>query len=314
MTRTFGLGVQLAAQDARWSQLLAAAVRADALGYDHIWLPDHLVPIHGIETSPIFEAYTALGAIAASTSRAGLGLLVGANTFRNPAVRATTIVTLDHISDGRALLGIGAGWYAREHEAYGIDFGTSAGDRLDRLDEALSIIRPLLAGAEVTHGGPTYRTDRLRLVPGPVHGRLPILVGGVGERKTLRTVARYADMWNAQVALADAPHKLDVLDRHCAEVGRDPGEIERTLDCAVFIRDTEHAARAALEASCAALRVPAPDPASPFWWTGTPEQIADRMRAFTELGFSAITCEFAPPYDEETLVRLAEQVRPLVAH
>jgi len=307
-----GLGVQLAAQDATWAQLLAAAVRADALGYDHVWLPDHLVPIHGDEAAPVFEAYTALAAIAASTGRTRLGLLVGANTFRNPAVLAKTIVTVDHISGGRAILGLGSGWYAREHEAYGIDFGASAGTRLDRLDEALSVLRPLLAGEEVTHRGPTYRTDRLRLVPAPVHGRVPILVGGVGERKTLRSVARHADLWNAQVSLADAPHKLAVLDGHCADVGRDPREIERTLDCAVFIRDSAAAARAALEASCAALGVDVPPPDSSFHWTGTPSEIAERVRDFVALGFTTITCEFQPPYDEESLERLVGEVRPLV--
>lgn len=307
-----GLGVQLAAQDARWPQLLAAATRADALGYDHIWLPDHLLPIHGRESAPIFEAYTALGAIAASTSRAGLGLLVGANTFRNPAVLAKTVLTLDHISGGRAILGIGAGWYLREHEAYGIDVGSSAGDRLGRLDEALGLIRPLLHGEEVTRTGPTYRTDHLRLSPGPVGRPVPILVGGVGERRTLRTVARYADLWNAQVSLADAPHKLAVLDRHCAEVGRDPADIERTLDCAVIIRDTEAAARGALEAGFDAAGLPAPPPDSSFHWSGTPGQIAARMRAFVDLGFTTITCEFQPPYDEESLTRLVDEVRPLV--
>ncbi len=307
-----GLGVQLAAQDATWPQLLAAAVRADHLGYDHVWLPDHLVPIHGHETSPILEAYTALAAIAMATDRVRLGLLVGANTFRNPAVLAKTVVTLDQISGGRAILGLGAGWYAREHEAYGIGFGATPGVRLARLDEALSVIRPLLAGEEVTHAGAAYATDRLRLVPGPVQARLPILVGGVGERKTLRTVARYADLWNAQLALADAPHKLAVLDGHCADVGRDPHDIERTLDCAVFLRDTAAEARAALEASCAALGVDVPPPDSPFQWSGTPAEIAERMRAFVDLGFTTITCEFQPPYDDETLARLVGEVKPLV--
>lgn len=307
-----GLGVQLAAQDATWQQLRDAAVRADALGYDHIWLPDHLLPIHGRETSPIFEGYAALAAIAALTGHAGLGLLVGANTFRNPAVLARSVATIDHISGGRALLGIGAGWYAREHEAFGIPFGASAGERLNNLDEALSVIRPLLRGEEVTHAGPHYRVDSLRLVPPPVHGRVPILVGGVGERKTLRTVARYADLWNAQVSLDDAPRKIEVLARHCADVGRDLGDIELTLDCAPIVRDTAPAARAALEEIYVRLGFAPPDADSAFFWTGTPAQIAERMGTFVDLGFTTITCEFQPPYDDETLERIMTDVRPLV--
>jgi len=306
------IGVQLSLRAVDWPSLLAAAKRVDELGYDHLWLPDHLLAGTDDASQSVFESYAILAAFAATTTRARLGLLVGANTFRNPAVVAKTIVTIDHISGGRAILGLGGGWQAREHAAYGLEFGRSAGDRLDWLDEALSIIRPLLTGEEVTHGGPHYRTDHLRLEPRPLQDRLPIMVGGSGERKTLRTVARYADMWSAQIGLDQASHKLEVLRTHCDAVGRDLAAIELTLDCAVVIRDRERDARAALERMFEVNGDEPPAATNSFYWTGTPEQIVERMGAFEELGFRSFTCTFSAPYDDESLVRLIEDVKPLV--
>ena len=202
---TIGLGIQLWAQNTDWPSYLEAARLVDELGYDHLWTWDHLLSAVGDPDRPVFEGYTTLAAWAAVTKRARLGLLVGANTFRNPALVAKTIATIDHISGGRAILGLGGGWHVREHAAFGIDFGRGFGDRLDWLEEALQVVRPLLRGEEVTHDGPRYRTDRLRLAPPPVQARIPIMVGGVGEKKTLRSVARHADMWNAQVSTRRCP-------------------------------------------------------------------------------------------------------------
>jgi alkanesulfonate monooxygenase SsuD/methylene tetrahydromethanopterin reductase-like flavin-dependent oxidoreductase (luciferase family) len=130
----------------------------------------------------VFEGHATLAAWAMATSRARLGLLVGANTFRNPAVVAKTMATIDHISGGRAIMGLGGGWHEREHAAFGIEFGRGFGERLDWLEEALGIVRPLLAGEEVDHSGPRYRVDHLRLNPSPVQARVPIMVGGPVER------------------------------------------------------------------------------------------------------------------------------------
>ena len=212
---TIGLGIQLWAQNSDWASYVEAARAVDELGYDHLWTWDHLLSAVGDPDRPVFEGYTTLAALAVITERTRLGLLVGANTFRNPAVVAKSVATIDHISGGRAILGLGGGWHVREHAAFGLEFGSGFGERLDWLEEALQLIRPLLHGETVTHDGPRYRTDRLRLVPPPVQASIPIMVGGVGEKKTLRSVARHADMWNAQVAIADAPHKLDVLRAHC---------------------------------------------------------------------------------------------------
>lgn len=306
-----GLGIQLWAQNTDWPAYLEAARLVDELGYDHLWTWDHLVSAVGDPDRPVFEGYTALAAWAAVTRQARLGLLVGANTFRSPALVAKSVATIDHISGGRAILGLGGGWHVREHAAFGVEFGSGFGERLDWLEEALQLIRPLLRGEEVTHEGPRYRTDRLRLAPPPIQERLPIMVGGVGERKTLRSVARHADMWNAQVPLAGAQHKLDVLRAHCEDVGRDPAEIELTYNCKIIIRDDPAEARAVLEGQFAANTFdPGPDDES--FMAGTVEQIGERLAAFAALGFRTFTIEEMAPFDRETLERLIGEVKPLL--
>ncbi|GAA2096714.1 LLM class F420-dependent oxidoreductase [Microlunatus panaciterrae] len=309
---TIKFGVQLSAQCDSWSTLLRAARLVDELGYDYLFLPDHLTPLHGPEDATMFEGIAGTAALAASTQQVRIGLLVGSNTFRNPAILAKSITTIDHVSNGRALLGLGGGWHAREHEAWGVEFGRSPGQRLDWLDEALSIIRPLLAGETVTHADGRYRTDRLILSPQPVQQRLPIMVGGVGERKTLRTVARYADIWNAQASLDEAPHKLEVLRRHCLEAGRDLADIELSVDSGPMIRDTLDEARAAMASIAKANGTRPPDPDSSFHWVGTVDQVVERLCRYVDLGFTTVTCSLQPPYDAETLTRLIHEVRPRV--
>jgi alkanesulfonate monooxygenase SsuD/methylene tetrahydromethanopterin reductase-like flavin-dependent oxidoreductase (luciferase family) len=308
---TIGLGIQLWAQNTDWESFLSAARRVDELGYDHLWTWDHLVSAVGDPERPVFEGYSSLAAFAALTTRTRLGLLVGANTFRNPALVAKTVATIDHISSGRAILGLGGGWHEREHAAFGVDFGRGFGDRLDWLEEALQVVRPLMAGEEVTHEGPRYRTDHLRLAPPPIQERVPIMVGGVGEKKTLRSVARHADIWNAQLELAEAPHKLQVLYAHCTEVGRDPAEIELTYNCKIVIRDRADDARAVLHRQLEANTLP-PASADASFWAGTPEEIAERLGGFVAAGFTGFTIEELAPFDDETLGRLIGEVKPLV--
>ena len=306
------LGIQLSAQCRDWPTLQQAARLVDDLGYDYVFLPDHLTPLSDPEEAAVmFEGIVGTTAIAASTKQVKVGLLVASNTFRNPAILAKSVATIDHVSDGRALLGLGGGWHAREHEAWGVDFGRSPGQRLQWLDEALSVIRPLFAGETVTHSGERYSTENLILSPRPIQGQLPIMVGGGGERKTLLTVAKYADMWNVQVGLDAAQHKVDVLRQHCDTVGRDIAEIEFSIDSTHMIRDTEAEARDALAAIAAANGRPAPDPTSTFHWVGSPEQVAERMAGYAALGFTTVTCSLGPPYDEETLTRLIREVKPL---
>ena len=237
-------GVALWPQQTPWQAFLHAARLVDRLRYDTLWTWDHLYSDTGPPDQPIFEGWTTLGAWATTTEYARLGLMTGANTFRNPGLVAKSAITLDHASDGRAILGMGGGWFQLEHDAYGIDFGVSTAERLAWLDESIGITRRLLDRETVTHNGPHYRTRDLTLYPSPVQEHLPILIGGVGERKTLRTVAKYADMWNAiRRPVDELRHKIEVLQAHGEQVGRDTSVIERTLYLAVtfaMIRAKRH--------------------------------------------------------------------------
>ncbi len=313
MTQT-SLGVLLWSQATDWPAFEAAATRADDLGYDHLWAWDHLYAIFGDPYQPIFEGYTTLAAWAKVTRRARLGLLVGANTFRNPALVAKTLVTIDHLSDGRAIAGLGGAWFDLEHTATGIDFGSGFGERLDWLDEAAGCMRALFEGAEVTSApGGHYALDAFRLLPPPVQPRLPIMIGGAGERKTLRTVARYADMWNAMGPVDFLRHKVEVLRRHCDEVGRDFGEIELTAGCKPVIRDTEAEAVRVWEAQMAHNRTPMSEVLDDdTFWVGTPELVAGRMLDRKALGFHTFLAEMAAPFDAETMERWINEVRPMV--
>jgi alkanesulfonate monooxygenase SsuD/methylene tetrahydromethanopterin reductase-like flavin-dependent oxidoreductase (luciferase family) len=308
------LGVLLWSQATTWAELEAAARRVDALGYDHLWAWDHLYAIFGDPHQPIFEGYTTLAAWAKVTTRTRLGLLVGANTFRNPALVAKMLTTLDHISDGRAIGGLGGAWFDLEHTAAGIEFGTGFGQRLDWLDESAAAIRALLDGEAVTSpAGGRYALDDMRLLPPPVQSRLPIMIGGAGERKTLRTVAAYADIWNAMGPVDFLRHKVDVLRRHCDDLGRDIGEIELTAGCKPIIRDTAEEARRVWEVQMAHNRTPMADVLDDdTFWVGTPEQVATEMVSRKALGFHAFIAELAAPFDDETLERWIGEVRPMV--
>ena len=308
------LGVLLWSQATDWPAFERAAQRIDTLGYDSLWTWDHVYAIFGDPYQPIFEGWMSLAAWAKVTTRVQLGLLVGANTFRNPGLVAKMAATLDHLSDGRAALGIGGAWFELEHTAHGIEFGSSIGQRLDWLDESVAAMRTLLDGGEVTSGPDGhYRFDALRQQPLPIQRHLPIMIGGSGERKTLRTVAKYADRWNAMGSVEKLRHKDRVLRSHCEAVGRNPDEIQRTVGCKPIIRDSEREARQVWEAQMEHNRTPMADVADDdTFWVGTPDQLAERMIACRSVGFSTFLAEMAAPYDDETLERWIGEVKPMV--
>ena len=308
------LGVLLWSQATDWRSFEAAARHVDELGYESLWTWDHLYAIFGDPYQPIFEGYATLAAWAKVTTRARLGLLVGANTFRNPGLVAKLLTTIDHASDGRAICGLGGAWFELEHTAHGIEFGSSIGKRLDWMDESASALRALFDGGSVTsEAGGRYQFDDLRLEPPPVQSHLPILIGGSGEKKTLRTVAKYADRWNAMGTIETLRHKDSVLREHCEAVGRDQALIERTVGCKPIIRDTEAAARRAWEASMELNRTPMSDVEDDnTFWVGTPEQIAETMVACRDIGFATFLAEIAAPFDAETLERWIGEVKPMV--
>jgi F420-dependent oxidoreductase-like protein len=292
-----------------WGDLREAGIRADTLGYDDIWTWDHVYPIVGDHEGPMFEAWMTLAAWAEATTRARIGLMVGANTFRNPALVAKMATTLDHISGGRAILGIGGAWFETEHRAFGFEFGSSPGERLRWLEEAARIMRGMLDG-ETPSGERFYATHEVRNDPAPLQARLPLLIGGGGEQKTLRIVARYADACNVGGGFDNVKHKDEVLRRHCEELGRDESEIERTVGMGVcVIRDDPAEAQRVLE------RIFAGNGGAEPWrnqLVGTPEQVADTMRPFLEIGFRHYIIGFPAPFDAESMERLVREVKPML--
>jgi alkanesulfonate monooxygenase SsuD/methylene tetrahydromethanopterin reductase-like flavin-dependent oxidoreductase (luciferase family) len=309
MTDPIKLGMLAWNQYTTWPDLRAAGVRADELGYDDVWTWDHLYPIVGSDQGPILEGWMVIAGWAGATERARIGLMVGANTYRNPALVAKMATSLDHVSGGRAILGIGGAWFETEHTAFGIPFGGSPGERLRWLDEAARIMRGMLHGEEPS-GDEFYAARSVRNDPPPLQDRLPLLIGGGGERRTLRTVALYADMCNLGGGFESVKHKDEVLRRHCAEVGRDESEIERTVGMGVtVIRDTEAEARRVndeLFAHNGQARV------WPNQNIGTAEQVAEKMRPYLGIGFRHFIIGFPAPHDAESMERLVTEVKPML--
>jgi alkanesulfonate monooxygenase SsuD/methylene tetrahydromethanopterin reductase-like flavin-dependent oxidoreductase (luciferase family) len=309
----FRFGIMLASQASTWPEMLDAARRADRLGYDHLWTWDHLLAIVGDPLQPIFEGYTILGAWAAATQQVKLGLLVGANTFRNPGLVAKSVATLDHVSHGRAIAGLGAAWFDDEHEAHGIEFGSGVGERLDWMDESAGAIRTLLDGGVVSSPpGGRYAFRDLRHSPSTIQPHLPIMIGGGGEKKTLRTVARVADYWNVSATPEDLARKNAILGEHCAAVGRDPSTIVRTSGCWIVIRDTKEAAERVWAEQMARNRSDLRDSDRYRLFFGPPDYVADKLREHVAAGFESTIVEMATPYDAETIERLIGDVKPLV--
>ncbi len=225
-----------------WADILTGCQWAETNGWDGIWLPDHFMPVADqangpgptdAELGPCLEGWTTLAALAALVPRVRVGLMVGGNTYRHPAIVAKMAATIDHISDGRAVIGIGAGWQVNEHERYGLELGTVA-ERSDRLEEACILIRRMLTEQRSDFDGDYYQLAGAPAAPKPVQERLPIMVGGGGVRRTLRTVARHADEWNKWGRPHEMAEGVAVLRGWCEDAGRDPAEIHVTA--AAFVR------------------------------------------------------------------------------
>jgi F420-dependent oxidoreductase-like protein len=224
--------------DEIFDSVVAQARAAEAAGYDRVMVMDHFYQLPGIGTpdEPMFECYSMLSALAQHTEKVRLSALVTGNTYRNPTLLAKTITTLDHVSRGRATLGIGAGWFEAEHLALGFEYGSFA-DRFEKLEEALQIIGPMLRGERPTLRGKHYTAIDAMNFPAPV-SKIPIMIGGKGEKKTLRMVAQYADESNLTGEVSEIPRKLEVLAEHCERLGRDRSEIVVTKLLMVAVAPT----------------------------------------------------------------------------
>lgn len=299
-----------------WPSLRDACLLAEASGFDSIWLDDHLLSDEGDWHAPKLEGWMALAGLATITSRVTLGHLVAANTFRNPGLIAKQAATIDHLSGGRFVLGLGGGWFEREHDAFGLDFGSGFGERLDRMDEAVGLIRRLLDGETVSHEGRFYRMHEALCAPRPIQARLPILIGGSGRTKTLRTVARYADMWNGYGEPDRIAEVSGWLRERCEEAGRPFDAIRRTVVMDVAIRDTPADARAAYAEVLAIQGIPfdragSDDTERGLNAGGPPAMVADYLSRMADLGVSEVMWIFRSPWDLETIRRVGE-VRALV--
>ena len=256
-----------------WDETLAAGRTAVSLGCSGLWIADHFMPMAAKPADgPTHEAFTLMAALAATVPDVRIGSMVTGNTYRNPAVLAKQAVTIDHISGGRFILGMGAGWQENEHDAYGIDFETFKW-RFDRLEEALTVIRSLTTESRTTFHGQHYTLNDAPLDPKPVNGRLPIIIGGKGPNRSLPIVAKFGDAWNMWGTPAMMAETGAVLDQRCEAIGRDPKSIERTAAALVFAtRD---------ETTLAKLR--ATDTGRPTL-IGNPEQLTEELAAFEKAG------------------------------
>ena len=293
-----------------WPELREAVLRTDAAGFDDLWIDDHLLCDEGDWRSPKLEGWTTLAAIAAITERPRLGPMVVANTLRNPGLTAKMATTLDHISNGRAILGIGGAWFEEEHQDFGLDFGSGFPERLRWLGEALPIMRGMLDGTEPVAAGPHYTSHDTRNLPGPLQAHLPICIGGGGEQVTLKLVARYGDMNNIGGTVEEMRRKEEVLLRHCETVGRNPAEIERTTGIGtVFIRDDRAEAERLFHEAFDRNRIARHWVDQPV---GTVEDVVEKLAPKIALGYRHLVVGVPATYDEESMTRFATEVRPLL--
>jgi F420-dependent oxidoreductase-like protein len=280
-----------------FDMVAAQAAAADRSGFDTVLLMDHFyqLPMLGEPHDFMLECYTTLGALARETSTVRLGALVTGNTYRNPALLAKVVTALDIVSNGRAQLGIGAGWFELEHGSLGFEFGTFS-ERFEKLEEALQIILPMLRDERPTLDGAHYRVTDAINQPAPV-GRIPVMIGGSGERKTLRLVAQYADESNLTAPADEVGRKLDALAAHCERLGRDRSEITVTKQQNVCIAPTHDQAYAELNGflSRRGMDLDALDEATRemvmgmIVW-GDPDEVGAQLSSILELGVDGFTC------------------------
>jgi F420-dependent oxidoreductase-like protein len=289
--------------------VVAQAKAAEESGFDRVLVMDHFYQLPGIgdPDDPMLECYTLLAALAQHTSTVRLSSLVTGNTYRNPAVLAKIITTLDHVSGGRATLGIGAGWFEMEHDAFGIPFNTFT-ERFEKLEEALTIIGPMLRGERPSLDGKHYTAVDAINSPAPI-SKVPLMIGGGGEKKTLRMVAQYADESNLICEDHEIEHKLEVLAGHCERLGRDRSEITVTKLVTMAIGPTHDDARASLDDYVALHEWPAEvvELLLPRVTFGSPDEVGEAIQTLMATGLDGVTLNLVANAHDPEMVALAGQ-------
>jgi F420-dependent oxidoreductase-like protein len=307
MGMTIGLGLQIpnfsygTPVAELFPAVKAQAEEAEAAGFDTVLVMDHLyqLPTLGEPDEPMLEAYTALGALATATERVQLSTLVTGNTYRNPTLLAKTVTTLDVVSAGRAILGIGTGWFELEHRQLGFDFDTFT-ERFEKLEEALQIIAPMLHGERPSFAGKWYRTESAINEP-RYRDHIPIMLGGSGEKKTFRLAARYADHLNIIADIDKLPGKLNVLRQRCAEINRDPAALETS--CLLTVTVDGYDAPTDIGETRGGRAI-----------TGTPDQVADQIkRRVLDVGIDGVIVNLPTHrYTPGVITKVGEVLKPLL--
>jgi F420-dependent oxidoreductase-like protein len=287
-----------------YEQIVASAAHAEAIGMDGFWFADHFFTNYGSDLSPWRECWTVLTGVAASVPRLRIGPLVAGNTYRHPALLAKIATTVDEVSGGRVVLGLGAGWQENEHRAYGIELG-SVKERLDRFEEACQVIRGLLTDERTTFLGEHYQLNAAPMAPKGADGPIPLLIGGGGEQRTLRIAARHADEWNVWGTPELLRHKIGVLEERCDEVGRDPATIRKSTQAILFMSEDED-----FLAPFRTTELPRPA------IVGTPTEVAEIVVAYRDAGVDELIIpDFTltdPGLRHHVLSQFMEEVAPAV--
>ena len=300
-------GVHTGPENADFGEYRDAWLRCEQLGFDWVSDFDHFLPIMHDPAGRQFEGLTMLSAMAAHTERVRCGMLVLGVTYRHPAVVANMAATIDHVSGGRLEIGMGAAWYELEHQQYGIPF-PRIGVRMDMLDEACRIMRSLWTKDKTTFEGKHFQLKDAQLDPKPLQEHLPLVIGGSGERRTLRIVAEHGDVWNTFFGDLDRyRHLVEVLGGHCADVGRDPADVRQSVTFRAVLDESEAAANARAEEIFGG---PPPERLRDMYVFGTPEQCVEALRPYVDLGAGDFLLGQMAPFDWRTIELVAEQVAP----
>lgn len=280
--------------------VIAQAREAESAGFDSVFVMDHFyqLPMLGSPDQPMLEAYTALGALATATERVQLGTLVTGNTYRNPTLLAKVITTLDVVSQGRAILGIGTGWFELEHEQLGFEFGTFT-DRFNRLEEALQIILPMIKGERPTFSGQWYQVSEALANP-RLRDHIPLMIGGSGEKKTIPLAARHFDHLNIIAGFDELARKVDVVRRSCEEVGRDPATLETSTLTTVLVDENMKPDQVPAEMTQRMV-------------VGPPDSVAEQLKTkVLDAGIDGVIINL-PFYTPGVVTAIGEALRPVVS-